>query len=175
MLGFFIGIEYKAYQISSAIQNSLKEFSNETIKTSTKSNTEKTVINKDIGDTVELATLNFKVKKIEETTTLQAKYSQPVIASENTKFVVMDVDITNTTKSPFSHSDAWLIIIDDQGRTFNPYNSISSVDNYLNMRELAPNITENGKIVYEVPQDAKKYYFVIQKGGTSEEYHIALN
>lgn len=65
--------------------------------------------------------------------------------------------------------------MDEQGRTFNPYDSISSVDNYLNMRELSPSIPENGKIVYEIPKDATKYYFVIQKGGTNEEYHIALN
>lgn len=65
--------------------------------------------------------------------------------------------------------------MDEQGRIFNSYDSINSVDNYLNMRELAPNIPENGKIVYEIPQDAKKYYFVIQKAGTNEEYHIALN
>lgn len=106
VLGFFIGVEYKTYQIRSAIQDNLKEFSNETTQKNTKNNTEKIVINKTIGDMIELATLNFKVNKIEEAATLQAKYSQPVVARENTKFVVMDVDVTNTTKTPFSHRDA---------------------------------------------------------------------
>lgn len=106
MLGFFIGMEYKAYQIRSALQDSFKEFRDETELANTKNSTEKVIINKGIGDVVELATLSLKITKTEEMNTLQSKYSQPVVARENTKFLVIDTDITNTTKSPFFHRDA---------------------------------------------------------------------
>ncbi|MEI6711640.1 MAG: hypothetical protein WCK88_05685 [bacterium] len=53
--------------------------------------------------------------------------------------------------------------MDDKNRTYNPYETIGKIDNYLQMRELAPGIPENGKMVYEVPKDSTSYYFRILK------------
>ncbi len=178
IIGFTLGMEYKAYQIRSALKDGLNEiseaFGSPNISNETNNSTEEIRIDKKIGDVIELATIKFKINSLEETNMLAPSFGSPIVASVDAKFLILDVDITNITKSPFVHYDNDLILLDDQERIFTAYSSIGNIENYIAGRNLAPNISENGKMVFEVSKDGKDYNFLIGKGGTNETYYIDL-
>lgn len=179
-LGFVSGMEFKAYQIRSAIG---KAFSNTTSSPSPTPESvieaakkENVVINKAIGDEVVLATGNIKINKAEETQTIGNKYSAPKVAKEGTKFIIVNLEVVNTTKSEFSFfPDDVFLLVDEQKREFRVYDeSIGALDNYLNVRTLSPSVKETGNIMYEIPSDSTSYSLVTSKGGTNELYFIKL-
>lgn len=133
---------------------------------------------KGVGDEIELATVKYKVNKVEEKLTLTSRYGEPKSAKENTKFVVIDMSITNTTKNvstfPYSHEKVFTII-DNRDRQFSSYDGVyAAVDNYLDGRKLSPSITERGVLIYEIPEDATTYALVSVKAGTNEVYKVIL-
>lgn len=131
-------------------------------------------IDKKIGDEIILATIKLKAIKVEEMTTLKPKYGDSVNAKDGAKFVVVNFDIENITKSAFVLEPNFLLI-DNQDREFNTYDdAFMAADNLLGYRNLAPNIKENGSFVYEVPQDSEGYGIFIGKKDTNEIYNIVL-
>ncbi|MEI6711641.1 MAG: hypothetical protein WCK88_05690 [bacterium] len=101
ILSFFI-IFFTSFFLISCQQNTAV-ISNNTLPAE---ETKTTIIEKNIGDILTLATINFSIKKFEESNVLNSKYDAPVIARESTKFVILDVEVVNTTKNPFPHNDA---------------------------------------------------------------------
>lgn len=135
---------------------------------------EMVVIEKSVGDEIELATINMKVTEVEETKTLSTEYGPDTEATEGAKFILVKLDITNTTKSEFSMSPD-LILVDNQGREFNSYeDSIFAIDDYMDYRDLSPSIKETGYFLYELPEDSTSYFMVVSKAGTNEVYKIVL-
>lgn len=133
-----------------------------------------TTVERKIGDEVELATLKFTVNSSQETQKL-TKYGKPIFAKIGAKFVVLKMSVTNTTKETNTFSPDGFAIIDDKERQFAPYGDIFSVvDNYLNMRTMAPSIAETGVMMFEIPEDAKNYSLSIGKSGTDELYKVIL-
>ncbi len=182
-IGFFAGMEYKAYQVRFALQDITDEVSN-VFNTTDQSESQLpaeneeniTYIDKTIGEEVILATIKFKVNNSSEKQTLSGSFGSPAIAKEGAKFVVVDMSITNTTNAPFTFfPDDGFRLIDDKNRQFTTYeDTIGKTQNYLNVRELSPGITETGILVYEIPQDSTSYSIVVGKGGTSEIYRVRL-
>lgn len=179
-LGFVSGMEYKAYQIRSAIGkafNNAATSPNPTpVSVVEEAKKEMIVINKAIGDDVTLATINIKINTSEETKTLSNKYSSPKVAKEGTKFVVINLDVTNSTKGEYTLApDDVFLLVDNQKREYRTYNdSIGAIDNYLNYKTLSPSIKQTGFLIYEIPEDAMSYSLVTSKAGTSELYIIKL-
>lgn len=133
-----------------------------------------TVINKAIGDEITLATIKLKINSSEEKQTLTPQYGSPVNAKADTKFIVVNADVTNITNKPMTMAPD-LVMVDNKDREFKTYNdTIGAVDNYLDYRELAPSIKESGNWVYELPSDATGYSLAIMKSGTNELYLIKL-
>ena len=132
------------------------------------------IIEKAVGDEIELNTFNFKITSVEERDTLTSQYSEDVSPKEGAKFVVLGMEVTNTTKSEFMFPDDFMLI-DNEEREFNTYSdSIGSIDEYLNMRDLSPSIKEKGYLIYEVPEDASSYYTLMGKAETNDVYKIIL-
>lgn len=180
-IGFVLGMEYKAYQVRSAISEAFSETETEDLSTSEpvveEAKKDATIIvEKAIGDEIILATGNITVNSSEEMNTLSSTYGSPKVAKEGTKFVVINMDVVNTTKSEFSFSpDNVFLLQDNQEREFRTYDdSIGSIGDYLNYRDLSPSVKENGSLVYEVPVDAASYQLVTSKAGTNELYIIKL-
>lgn len=179
VIGFFAGMEYKAYQVRQAFQQALSTppnvSANKPILEQAKQESYKT-IEKGIGDEVTLATIKFKVNKDEEKQTITSGYGTPKTAKPNAKFVIVDLTITNLTDSQFSFfPDDGFRLVDSNKREFQTYSdSIGSIANYLNSRELAPSIPQTGVLVYEIPSDATSYSLVIAKGGAEEIYKVIL-
>ena len=179
VVGFFAGMEYKSYQIRTAIQDA---FSGTPSPSENKTAVEQakeekmTTIEKKIGDELVMATGNLKINRAEEKQSISASYGSPKVAKAGTKFVVVSLDVTNTTKSSFSFSpDDVFKLVDNQDREFETYSdSIGGIENYLNYRELAPSVKETGVLVYEIPSDATGYSLITAKQGTKELYKITL-
>ncbi|MDO8657504.1 MAG: DUF4352 domain-containing protein [Candidatus Levybacteria bacterium] len=181
-VGFFAGGEYKAYRIRTAIQQAFSGNTNPfnssslLLTPSTKQAKKEiiTIVQKAIGDEIALATLKLKVNSVEEKQTLIATYGSPKVAKEGTKFVVVNLDITNTTNRKFSFSPD-IIVVDNKNREYSTYSeSIGAIDNYLNYKDLSPSVKETGYLIYEIPNDATSYSLVVGKEGTNELYKIVL-
>ena len=187
-IGFFTGMEYKAYQVRSVLQEATDVFnepSQQTIPTPEKqeeqaksgqeAQDEYVFIEKSIGDEIEFATIKAKVNGIKEKQILSGSFGTPAIAKENAKFIVISLSITNTTDANFTFFPDGFRLVDNKERQFTTYgDTIGSIENYLNVRKLAPSITENGVLVYEIPKDAVSYSLLAGKGGTNEIYKINL-
>ena len=117
------------------------------------------VIEKKIGDEIDMGIFKFTVNGSEEKTSLVGDFNNVTKPGEGAKFIVLNLTITNTTKEQFDFfPDHIFRIIDNQERQYTTFeNSIGNVKNYLNVRTLKPSITEGGFLVYEVPQDADSY------------------
>ncbi|MCR3922797.1 MAG: DUF4352 domain-containing protein [Firmicutes bacterium] len=133
-----------------------------------------TIIEKATGDEIILATVLLKVTGVEEKQSISTSYGSPTEAKEDAKFVVVSLDLTNTTNKTFSFPPD-LIVVDNKGREFNTFSdSIFAIDDYLDYRDLSPSIKETGYLVYELPTDAVSYNLVVAKSGTNELYKILL-
>ncbi len=156
-----------------------KKISPEAVKSSDDSEdgdkNDEVVIDKNIGDEVELATIKFKINSAEEKQVLNGSFGSSKTASDGAKFVVLDLTVTNITKEGFDFDSNGIQVTDEQGRKFDPWDdTIGNIDNYLEMRELQPSILETGMVVYELPADANSYSLSIGKRGTDEVYKIKL-
>jgi len=180
IIGFVGGMEYKAQQIRNVLSTIDQNLNTDTSESQTQSFMEQikqeggNIIDKNIGDMIELATINMQIEKVEESNLISPSYGSPIIAQQNSKFVFITLNLTNTTKSDFTwYSD--LDIVDNQDRNFTPYgNAIGNVKNYIDMRKLSPAITENGVMTYQLPTSSEQYYLVIGKGGTNDYFRIKL-
>ncbi len=133
-----------------------------------------TIIQKQVGEEIAFATLNLKVNSVDEAQTLAPKYGSPVSAKEGAKFIIVNLDLMNTTNTSFSFSPG-VVVTDNKDREFKPYSdTILSIDNYIDYRDLSPSIKENGNLVFELPNDATSYSLLVAKGNTNELYQILL-
>jgi hypothetical protein len=182
IIGFLGGMEYKAFQIRNALAPLVNM--SDSIST-TNTNEDKSyieaieeekgqIIEKNVGDLVEFATQNIKVTNVEESNMTNPDFGSPTIAPENSKFVFVTLETTNTTKNDLM----WVTdfnLVDQDERSFSGYDqAIGSVKNYLDYRKLSSGIKETGIITYLVPNDSESYSILIPKGGTKEYYKINL-
>lgn len=133
------------------------------------------IIEKGVGDEVELATMKIKINSVEEKQSIKGIFGTEKLASDGSKFVVINLTATNITKESFSFDSDGIRLTDNQDRKFDTWSdTIGNVDNYLEVRELQPSISETGMMVYKMPTDASEYKMDIGKKGTNEVYSIKL-
>jgi cytoskeletal protein RodZ len=188
--GFVAGMEYKAYQIRTALEQAFKPTSSATnqsasptsstadsnsIMTQAK-NEGKQITDVKVGDEVTLATMKYKVTSVTEQQTLAAPYGSPKTADAGTKFAVISMEITNTTNSQFALSpDDTFTLVDNKKREFQTYSgSIGALDNELTYQTLPPSETQTGVLIYEVPTDATQYGLLAFKAGSNKGYMVVL-
>jgi hypothetical protein len=129
----------------------------------------------EVGDTIKLATRDYVVKSVEEKTVLNSEYGEPKVAAEGTKFVVVELTVTNTTAEKYDFDDDNLNLRTNEGNFYKPYDeTIDSIDDYLAWRELSPKIPETGYIVYQLPETAKSYELLFAKANSNDLYRVKL-
>lgn len=122
------------------------------------------------GEEIQLASIKISVLDCSETKELKSDYSEDV-AEDGTKFIVYTIKVENITTVPFEFEASDIPLMDSQGRYFNNYSDIYfTVDNYIDYRELSPNMPETGVMVYKVPEDSAGYGFCLQNADTEEAY-----
>ena len=126
-----------------------------------------------LGESINLSGSELKFISFKETQVISSSLGNKV-AKSGTKFVVVNLNATNTgyTKVYFPYSG--LKLLDNKSREYEYYDgSIGYLDNYLEGRDLAPSITENGNIAFEVPTDSTSYGIIIG-GSNVKNYFIKL-
>ena len=176
-VGFFGGMEYKAYQVRSAIAQAFSQTSVPTQNaTTTASTASQHIINAKIGDDIKFQVFEIKFVSLKEQSTISESVTGSYKSADTgAKFVVVDMTVTNLTNSTVSYPANGIPLFDSKDRQYNEYSdTIGSIDNYLDGQSLTPDVPKEGVVVYEVPTDATGYYFEIQKGGTNDIYKISL-
>lgn len=133
-----------------------------------------TVIEIGTGEEIELATLKMKINSFEEVQMIPSKYGDDLEAKEGTKFLLVNMDLTNITKSELD-GPASFPLIDSEEREYQSYGGIGVVDDYLEYRGLAPSIKETGTYIYELPEDSVNCYITVKHADTGEVYRIYLD
>lgn len=133
-----------------------------------------TLVKNQIGDEIILTTLNLKVNNVEEKQSISSYYGSAAEAHEGFEFVLILLQLKNTTNEEFEFSQD-LIIMDDKKREFNSYpNTTDNLDNCIENRKLSPGISETGYLVYELPKDSMSYSIYSWNAGTDKLYEIKL-
>ena len=126
------------------------------------------------GDTVELATIKMTIIGSEEVMMLKDEYTEPKLAQEGTKFIVVTTDIENITKSTLDF-DGDFTLCDSKGRQYEEYDeAFMYFDETFSYTKLSPNIKTRGHLVYQVPVDAENCYVVSAKAGTNEAFNMFI-
>ncbi len=133
---------------------------------------DKIIIEANIGDAIELSTVNIKVKSATEKNIFNLKYGSPLVARENAKFAVFSMEVTNTTKDTFNFQGDSVMLVDSNERTCYPSNDLYSSDGNLVYRDLKPNLKESGILLYEIPNDSEDYALLFGKAGTDSIYKV---
>jgi hypothetical protein len=179
VLGFFSGQEYTKYSIRQSFSEAFSDTgmmeSDKESESLTEAINKKNDINVSIGDLVELATYKFTVNSVEEKEMIKSSYGQPHLATEGTKFVIADMNVTNTTSETFYFQDSSYLIEDPNGDLYQAYgDTIGNIDDYLDMQDLSPNIPLSGVMVFQLPNSVNSYELLISKTNTNDIYKVRL-
>jgi hypothetical protein len=182
VVGFGAGFEYQAERIKSAFQQAFTNSTANIITNSTPTpatamqaakNEGMKNINKKVGDEVTLDTGKVLVNSVNETQTLSSSFSNPAVASQGTKFAVINLTLTNITNSQFTFSpDEAFTLVDNKRREYHVFSN--ELDTDLTYKGLSPSVPVTGTIVYQIPNDATGYSLVTSKASTKELYKIVL-
>jgi|GEM_PF-665812 len=137
-------------------------------------NEEIKIVYKEIGDEITLETLDLKVIGAEEKQLISSYYGSTAESAEGSKFVLVVLELKNTTDKSFAFSPD-LKLVDDKGCEFNSYPyTIGNIDSYIENRKLSPDVKEIGYLVYEIPADSSGYNIHSFKEDTKELYQISI-
>jgi hypothetical protein len=132
-------------------------------------------IEKQIGEEIELATMNFTVNSVDREETIQG-FGQPKVADEGTEFIVVNVTANNTTKATFDFSPNGFILIGEDETVYSTYSdSIGSIEDYMDYKELPPKIAQTGNLVYQLPKGEENVTLNVRKSGTEDLYSVSLD
>ncbi len=141
---------------------------------SSKSEVETVRINKQIGDEIALETFDLKIRGAEEDKLISSYYGSTAYASEGFKFVLVVLELKNTTDKEFEYIPD-LKLEDKSGREFYPYlNTIGNINNHIEKRNLSPGISEIGYLIYEVNEDCEGYSIIASNEEKNEIYEVNL-
>lgn len=122
------------------------------------------------GQVAELTAVKMTVTGCEERDTLTAEGIEPDAAQEGSKFVLLTVEVQNITGSELTFNNN-LYLYDSQGREYELYSNASPYfEETLSDKELAPDETATGTLVYNIDSDAEDYFIVVAKDRTSRAY-----
>lgn len=174
-LCFFAWMEYKSYQVRTAIQEWFKNTfweNKEAIKTEEKK--ESVRIDKNIWDKIILNTVELIVNKSEEKTNLEPSFWDKTITPKQwAKFIKLEVNVKNITQNPFYDSFEDLFLQDSAWNNYSAKSCAWEIKDCIS-RDFQPWIEEKWNIFYEVPETATSFYLTVWKWGTNETYFIKL-
>lgn len=117
-----------------------------------------------IGDEVTVKNLTYKVNGIEETNTISS-----ILGDKTTegKYIIVDLTVGNKDKKARYVDGQMLRVLVDDGTE---YSSDSELDMYVNedigffLASINPNLTQTGKVVFELPKSAEKFELQVSSG-----------
>ncbi|MCQ9281968.1 DUF4352 domain-containing protein [Priestia aryabhattai] len=118
-----------------------------------------------VGQDVQIGNLAYNVVSTEEKTELSS-----VLGNKKTdgKYIVVDLKVTNHEKKARMMDSSMLRIVTEDGTEYNPD---AELDSYVNedglgffLQEINPNMSKEGKAVFEIPADVKEYQLQVSSG-----------
>lgn len=118
-----------------------------------------------VGQDVPVKNLSYNIVSVEEKTELSS-----VLGNKTTdgKYVVVDLKVTNHEKKARTMDSSMLRIKTDDGTEYNPD---AELDTYVNedglgffLEQINPNMSKEGKVVFEIPADVKEYKLQVASG-----------
>jgi hypothetical protein len=105
---------------------------------------------------------------------------QFVTASENHRFVLVEIEVENQGKASFGIDSNNMTIIDSQERRFSSYTEVYNIvpnDKRCDYSKLNPNATKTCQVVYEIPIDSQglEFEIAIRTSGEKREKKIIIN
>lgn len=107
-----------------------------------------------VGETANFQSVSLKVNSSKTTKTTSSSYGSPIFAEQGTKFVIINLTVTNTTQNSFIYNP--FVLVDQKDRTYSSYeNTIGNLDDYLDGATLSPSVPKTGMAMYQIPEDSK--------------------
>ena len=168
-LGFWTGYDYRTKEIEDAFTDAFGVENNEDEEAELESSD---FVLYEIGDTIEYATQTMRVNSARSSDTFTEEYRSPEIASENSKFVIIDMTVTNTLDSSFGFEP--YVLIDENDRMYSSSDRLNSIQDGLMYETLSPDVPKTAKVVYEVPEDATSLKLGGRKGNDPDIHAVAI-
>ncbi len=168
LIGFLIGEEYTASKFSKFPSKSSISVDKNT------SQQEEQIIEKNLYEEIELASIKVNIKSFEEVKNIQPSWGEPIFPSEGAKFIKVDLTVTNITDAEFTLGSDWLFIYNQDDKKFSEHDSSYELDSYIGYETLKPDIPLSGNILFEISNSSTELYLLMLKSGTSEKYKVEL-
>ncbi len=127
-----------------------------------------------IGQDAAFQSVTLNVNNVKSVSSTSSSYGSPIFAEKGTKFVVINLTVTNTTPNPFVYNP--FLLIDQKDRTYNTYEyTIGNIDNYIDGSTLSPSIPKTGNAIYQVPEDSKSLRLGGQIGNTGKAQFVQFD
>ncbi|MDR3151925.1 MAG: DUF4352 domain-containing protein [Bifidobacteriaceae bacterium] len=141
-----------------------------------------TKVEKPIGNTYSLKGLDIKINKTYSSDSLSHRYGDNTVAKKGAKFFVVEVTLTNTTKSKnsfFRPDDYFELLscktISTDCLEYKDYeDSIGATENYATGKELSPQIGVDADLIYEVPNNSKDHWLYFFSDSDDKKYALKL-
>ena len=166
---------------SATVPKKTEEPKTEIPSSESKSESSDNTVYKNIGDEITLSTYKYKVNSVNESNFISGSFGTKT-AKTGTKFVIINLDVTNITNSEFSfYTDRGylfpegFVLLTDTDKQYNSYDDmIMYSENSISMRDLSPDIKDNGGLVYEIPSDITSYGLVAESSTENKYYIVKL-
>lgn len=172
IVGFGAGYEYAAYRIQSAFQQAFKPLTQGINQQNPTPTPNLPLVQYKVGDIVKGHSFDFVVQSASLTKTISSSYGSPQTSAG--EFLVLQVQATSNLGQNFLfYPDDYFTLGDNKQRSYKTYsNTIGSIDNYMNDRQLTPGIPQSGVLVYEVPADATSFMLISRSAKSIDVINI---
>lgn len=108
-----------------------------------------------VGDKLSLKGTTYQVTKVETASSVGDQYTG---AQANGVFVIVDLKLTNEKDEPATIFEDNLRLIDAKGNSYSTSDDalLAFANQTFLLEEIQPGLTESGKLVYDVPENALK-------------------
>lgn len=168
-----ISILFLLFLVSCWEKNINNEISTWKTEINNKILSENNFINKKLNETIELTSMDFTVlsyKEAKETPYVKVIDAQ-IKAREGAKLIIAEVKAKNKLNEPFYEKFSDIFLQDNNWIKYKNTDCTISVENCFS-KNLQPWLDEVWFLIYEVPENTKDYWIIINKSWTDEIYFI---
>jgi len=134
------------------------------------------IIEKEIGDTVELKTIDFTIHFFDAIEKIEQDWGDNILASEGNQLYKLSVTVHNRDSDSKYIDESFFIIADSESYQYEILEDSLWIDddNSLYYEEILSGLSKKGNLYFEIPEIADGLYVQMGKLGTNEVYRVFL-
>jgi hypothetical protein len=146
-------------------------------ETQTSDDETKKTIEKNIGDKVELTTLDFTVHSFEKVNFIDETWGDGITASEDNQLYKLDVTVHNKDTDSQYIDEGYFIIADSESYQYEIIEDSLWIDDKDSLygEEIMEGLGKRGNLYFEIPESSTGLYIKINKRDTNETYIVSLD